>query len=91
MKVALTPFDGCVGVVVPMPPVDALLYCVHYRQCMDFRIAPQGFVPFTVYCDFDIDGSDPANQQALVDYFCEHKDEVLAAARRIAITPTCPN
>lgn len=82
MRVSLSPFAGCVGVVVPMPPVDALIYCVNYRRCMDFGVATdhdgKPFVPFTVFVDMGLDVSDADGQQAAVQYFCEHKDEVLA-------------
>ena len=89
MRISLAPFDSAVAIVVPMPPIDTLIFCaLQVRLGGRFNIHPEGYVPFMVFVAEDEFLCAPQDRAA---WALDHRMEILAEARRLALTPVCFN
>jgi len=85
--VELTPFNGALVVIVPVPQVYARIFCALKFGCCHVPILPDGNVPIGVYVDLG-DVVDVYHAQEIYE---SHKDEIVAAARKLIVSEQCRN
>ena len=91
MRISLLPFDNAVAVVVPMPPIDTIIFCALNIKCAHFDVDPRGWVPFMVFVDAADIHPAPESSDDVRDWAMAHRIEILAEARRLALTPVFLN